>query len=167
MKVVRAIIVGWVIVAMVAMFILGHKIGSRDAWESIDPILDARKATQEALQRALAEAQEALSRERAILRSWEGIASFYGQESGVVTSIGEPFDGTDFTAAHRTLPPGTIVIVESLETGRATICRINDYGPSKKYHERIIDVSHASAVILGMTKGGLTHVRISEVRLPR
>jgi len=135
-----------------------------------DKLADLSRVASDKMSRLMQENADLVAemeKNRLLIQTREGVASYYGKESGIITSIGEPFDGTDYTAASRDLPPGTIVIVESLETGAATACRINDYGPSKKYPERIIDISHASGGILGMHKAGLTRVRIHVVRLPK
>ncbi|MDW3228604.1 MAG: septal ring lytic transglycosylase RlpA family protein, partial [Acidobacteriota bacterium] len=59
-----------------------------------------------------------------------GIASWYGQEfHGRPTASQEIFDQHDLTAAHRTLPFGTMVLVTNLENGRQVTVRINDRGP--------------------------------------
>ena len=160
---IAGLVIGWILVGIIVAFLAGMN------WQKDRDLeeLTARKVTMDRLVTELAEAKARLAEERTFVKTWEGVASFYGKESGIVTSIGEPFDGTDFTAAHRSLPPGTLVIVESLETGLSTVCRINDVGPSKKYPERIIDVSDASASILGMTRKGLTHVRVHQIRLPK
>ncbi len=63
-----------------------------------------------------------------------------------------------FTAAHKTLPLGTEVLVINLENGRQTIVRINDRGPFVK--GRIIDLSYAAARALGMHRQGVARVRI-------
>ncbi len=63
-----------------------------------------------------------------------------------------------FTAAHKTLPMGTKVLVTNLENGRQTVVRINDRGPFVK--GRIIDLSYAAARALGMHKKGTARVRI-------
>lgn len=158
------------ILPIIGMFFVGRRTMANDLLGKVEKMaaeVSTREAKIENLSKELAYMKERWENDRTFFKTWEGVASFYGKESGIITSTGEPFDGTDFTAAHRTLPPGTIIIVESLETGLATICRINDFGPSKKYPERIVDVSHASAGILGMKNHGLIRVRIHQVRLPK
>jgi Lytic transglycolase len=86
---------------------------------------------------------------------WEsaGKASSYGRErQGKRTSSGEVFDYHRLTAAHRTLPFGSIVLVTNTHNGKQVIVRINDRGPG--YPRRIIDVSTAAARRLGFD--GLT-----------
>ncbi|HTJ56690.1 MAG TPA: septal ring lytic transglycosylase RlpA family protein [Devosiaceae bacterium] len=86
-----------------------------------------------------------------------GIASWYGSESGHRTADGEHFDGSSMTAAHRSLPFGTMVRVVDLRTGRSVVVRVNDRGPYAK--GRIIDLSRAAARRLGMN--GTARVCIS------
>jgi rare lipoprotein A len=89
-----------------------------------------------------------------------GIASWYGVKfHGRLTSSREPYDIYQMTAAHKTLPLPSYVRVTNLETGKALTVRVNDRGP---FHEnRIIDLSYAAAVQLGIqAKGtGLVEVR--------
>ena len=63
----------------------------------------------------------------------EGMASFYGREfSGRKTASGERFDKNALTAAHRTLPFGTMLRVTSLSNRKSVIVRVNDRGPFKR-----------------------------------
>ncbi len=90
----------------------------------------------------------------------KGNASWYGREfHGRLTASGERFDMKQYTAAHRSLPFGTVVMVENLDNGRTVKVKINDRGPFKK--ERILDVSHAAASELGMLKTGEAMVGIT------
>jgi peptidoglycan lytic transglycosylase len=89
-----------------------------------------------------------------------GTASWYGQaHHGKKTASGEVFDMNALTAAHRTLPLGTRVLVTNLGNGRAVQVRINDRGPSVA--GRIIDVSYAAARALGAVGDGVFRVRIA------
>lgn len=89
----------------------------------------------------------------------EGIASWYGKEDhGDLTSSGEPYNMYKYTAAHRTLPFGTLVRVINLKNGKSVVVRINDRGPFVK--GRIIDLSYASAKKIGIVKEGVAPVRI-------
>ena len=85
-----------------------------------------------------------------------GKASYY--KHGARTANGERFDPHGFTAAHRTLPFGTKVLVTNVKTGKSVIVRINDRGPFIK--NRIIDVSYGAAKVLGMTGAGVATVKI-------
>lgn len=89
-----------------------------------------------------------------------GAASWYGLKfHGRRTASGERFDMNDFTAAHRTLPFGTLVRVRSLVNGREVEVRINDRGPHVA--GRIIDLSRAAAEALGMLGLGMKPVTLS------
>lgn len=92
----------------------------------------------------------------------EGVASWYGPGwAGRKTASGEIFDPQKMTAAHRSLPLGTVVHVTNLENGRTATVRINDRGPHVKGDKRrIIDLSARAAATLGMKKGGVAEVRI-------
>jgi len=89
-----------------------------------------------------------------------GVASWYG--SGFYykpTASGEIFrPGPYYTAAHRTLPLGTIVIVRNMLNARTVLVRINDRGPFIK--NRVIDLSKAAARKLGIIKNGTATVEI-------
>lgn len=90
----------------------------------------------------------------------EGIASWYGAEfQGRPTSNGEIFNPANLTAAHKSLPFGTLVRVTSPQTGREVVVRINDRGPFVA--GRIIDLSQAAAQRLGMGVAGTVPVRLS------
>ena len=92
-----------------------------------------------------------------IVQGEEGIASWYGPPfNGRRAANGEIFDMYAMTAAHRTLPFGTIVRVHNLDNDRDVDVRINDRGPFVE--GRIIDLSYAAAQAMGMT--GLAHVRL-------
>jgi len=96
----------------------------------------------------------------------EGYASWYGGKfNGRLTSSGEVFDTNVKTAAHRTLPFGSIVKVVNLENGRSTVVRINDRGPFVE--GRIIDLSRAAAEELGMVSQGVAKVSVEVMDLKR
>jgi len=86
-----------------------------------------------------------------------GIASWYGRESGSRTANGEPFPTAEPTAAHRTLPFLTRVVVTDQRTGRSVVVRINDRGPAA-WTGRLIDLSPAAARQLGMLAAGTARV---------
>lgn len=89
----------------------------------------------------------------------EGMASWYGlEEKGQKTASGEVMDPERFTAAHVSLPFGTVVRVDDLDTGRSVVVTINDRGPFVA--GRIIDLSYGSAKALGMIGKGVARVRI-------
>jgi rare lipoprotein A len=86
-----------------------------------------------------------------------GMASFYG---GGRTASGEVSGPREFTAAHRTLPFGTLVLVTNTRNGKTVVVRINDRGPFGR--ARIIDLSRAAARELGIIDSGTTAVSIVE-----
>jgi len=91
-----------------------------------------------------------------------GIASWYGDDfHGWVTASGEPYDMHRLTAAHRTLPLGTIVRVTNVVNGRHVVIRINDRGPY--VNGRILDVSYAAAKQLGMWRDGISAIQLEVV----
>lgn len=89
----------------------------------------------------------------------EGLASYYGQKfHGRRTSNLEVYDMYAFTAAHKTLPLPSFVRVTRLETGQSIVVRVNDRGP---FHAgRVIDLSYAAAVKLGITRAGTARVEV-------
>ncbi len=88
-----------------------------------------------------------------------GLASWYGAKfHGRLTSSREPFDMYQLTAAHRSLPLPTYVRVTHLGNGRSVIVRVNDRGPFNE--RRIIDLSYAAAVRLGMVEEGEAEVEV-------
>ncbi len=95
-----------------------------------------------------------------------GIASYYAKKfNGRRTASGERYSGRKLTAAHRTLPFGTLVRVSDAKTGKWLVVRINDRGPYNR--KRIIDLSYEAARQLGITKGaGLLKVKIRVVEWP-
>ncbi|MDR3301571.1 MAG: septal ring lytic transglycosylase RlpA family protein [Spirochaetaceae bacterium] len=89
----------------------------------------------------------------------EGQASWYGAEfAGRPTASGEIFDPGKLTAAHLTLPFGTVLTVTNILNNTQVQVKVNDRGPFAK--SRIIDVSRAAAEQLGMVETGTAHVRI-------
>jgi len=93
----------------------------------------------------------------------EGLASYYALEAhGKRTASGERYDMYKLTAAHRTLPFGTLVKVTNLENGKTVVVRINDRGPGIK--NRIMDLSFEAAKRLKMLKKGVARVRIEVLK---
>ncbi|MCJ7799303.1 MAG: septal ring lytic transglycosylase RlpA family protein [Polaromonas sp.] len=97
-----------------------------------------------------------------------GQASWYGPRfHGRLTASGEVYDMYALTAAHKTLPFGTVVRVRSKALGREVDVRINDRGPFAP--GRVIDVSRAAAEALGLLDAGVTDVSLlllPEVAVP-
>jgi len=101
------------------------------------------------------QAQPALTR-------FSGQVSYYSNAlAGHSTASGEPYEPSAYTAAHRSLPFGTIVRVVSDKTGRTVYVRINDRGPF--VHGRVLDLSHAAAKKLGLIGPGVLDVRAEVV----
>ena len=91
-----------------------------------------------------------------------GIASWYGEQfHGKQAANGELFDMQALTAAHRTLPLGSMVRVVNLTNGKHVRVRINDRGPY--VNGRILDLSQAAAVKLGMVQNGLSVIQLEVV----
>jgi rare lipoprotein A len=89
-----------------------------------------------------------------------GEASWYGrQHHGKRTASGETYDMHKLTAAHRTLPLGTRVLVTNLENDRTVEVRINDRGPFVA--GRMLDLSYAAAQRLGAVGAGVISVRLN------
>src|SRR5215475_6245030 len=96
-----------------------------------------------------------------------GDASWYGHPyHGRKAASGETYDMNQMTAAHRTLPFGTRVRVESLVDGSSVEVRINDRGPFKDESKRILDLSYAAGKLLGVVGPGVIPVRIRVVSVP-
>jgi len=95
-----------------------------------------------------------------------GVASWYGTKFHEQrTSSGEPYNMYVMTAAHKTLPLPTYVKVRNLENGREAVVKVNDRGP---FHaDRIIDLSYAAAVKLGVYPKGTAHVEIETLKGPK
>lgn len=93
-------------------------------------------------------------------RLGRGSASYYAARfDGQRTASGERFDNDDMTAAHRTLPFGSLVRVTNPANGRSVVVRINDRGPFTR--GRLIDVSRAAAAELGMVARGHADVELA------
>ncbi|HEY0372047.1 MAG TPA: septal ring lytic transglycosylase RlpA family protein [Thermoanaerobaculia bacterium] len=93
-----------------------------------------------------------------------GVASWYGEEfAGRTTANGEIFDPQQLTAAHRTLPFGTVLEITNLKTKQSVRVRVNDRGPF--IGGRIIDLSYGAAQQIGLIEPGIGEVDIKLVRL--
>lgn len=94
-----------------------------------------------------------------------GVASWYGKEfHGRHTASGERFNSMAMTAAHRTLPLGSYVKVTCARSRKSVVVRINDRGPFRR--TRIIDLSYAAAVALGIQQAGTARVEIERIGAP-
>ena len=97
---------------------------------------------------------------------WQGIASWYGPHfHGRQTAYGEKYDMYGSTAAHCTLPFGSLIRVTSLRTGRSRVVRINDRGPYIPGRE--IDLSFGVASSIGVAETGIARVRIELLEVPK
>ena len=93
----------------------------------------------------------------------EGLAAYYSDRlDGRRTASGQVFDQSKLTAAHQTLPFGTMVKVTNTKNGRSVVVRINDRGPTQA--GRVIDLSRAAASKLGMLRAGLVPVKLEVVK---
>lgn len=89
-------------------------------------------------------------------RQFSGIAAYYDKDYKGRTAAGVPYDPQKFTAAHRTLPFGTVLRVVDARSGRSVEVVVNDRGPFNK--GRVLDLSLAAAKELGMLGRGLLKV---------
>ena len=95
-----------------------------------------------------------------------GISSYYGKKfHGRKTANGETFNMYDLTAAHKTLPFGTMLEVENLANNKKVTVRINDRGPF--VHNRILDLSFAAAQKIDMIQTGTAQIRAKIIESPK
>ena len=100
------------------------------------------------------------------LRVWEGNASWYGSRfHGRKTASGELYNMNATTAAHLSLPFGSLVRLVYPKTGKSQIVRINDRGPF--IEDRELDVSASTAARLGMVDRGVARLRIELLEVPK
>lgn len=100
------------------------------------------------------------------LRVWTALASWYGPRfEGRLTANGEVYDTQASTAAHPTLPFGSILRLVNPRNGRSHVVRINDRGPFVEGRE--LDVSYRVACHLGMEDRGLARLRIELLEVPQ
>jgi rare lipoprotein A (peptidoglycan hydrolase) len=94
-----------------------------------------------------------------------GLASWYGAPyHGRQSASGAVYDQEQLTAAHRTLPFGSVVRVRRVDGDGSVVVRINDRGPFLK--SRIVDLSHAAAVLLGIVRRGVAPVTLEVLEVP-
>jgi len=95
-----------------------------------------------------------------------GLASWYtAPYKGRKAANGEVFDDNALTAAHRTLPMGSLIVVTNLKTGQSSAMRISDRGPFVA--DRMIDLTIASAKAVGVYHAGLAQVRLDVYQTPK
>ena len=94
----------------------------------------------------------------------KGQASWYGQKfHGHSTANGEIYDMYEMTAAHKTLPLPSFIRVTNLKNDKQVVVRVNDRGP---FHSgRVIDLSYAAALKLGVLKTGVTDVQLDVIHV--
>jgi rare lipoprotein A len=94
-----------------------------------------------------------------------GLATWYTAAKGRKAANGQVFNDRAMTAAHRTLPMGSLIVVTNLKTGQSGAMRITDRGPFVE--GRIIDLTIASAKATGVYQGGLVQVRVDVYKTPK
>ena len=94
-----------------------------------------------------------------------GYATWYTAYKGRHSANGQVFDDGAMTAAHRTLPMGSLVVVTNLTTGQSGVMRITDRGPFVE--GRILDLTMAAAKVTGVYRAGLVRVRMDVYETPK
>lgn len=98
--------------------------------------------------------------------SQQGLATWYtAPYKGRKSANGQVFDDNAMTAAHRTLPMGSLVEVTNLHTGQRAIMRITDRGPFVE--DRMLDLTMAAAKAIGLYRVGMTLVRMDVYQTPK
>ena len=96
----------------------------------------------------------------------EGLATWYtAPYKGRKSANGQVFDDDAMTAAHRTLPMGSLVVVTNLKTGQSAVLRITDRGPFVE--DRMLDLTMTAAKAIGLYRVGMTQVRMDVYRTPK
>jgi rare lipoprotein A len=99
------------------------------------------------------------------IQSEEGLATWYTAARGRRSANGDLFSDRALTAAHRTLPMGSLVVVTNLTTNESSPMRITDRGPFVE--GRIVDLTIASAKATGIYRSGTAQVRVDVYRTPK
>jgi rare lipoprotein A len=100
------------------------------------------------------------------IRSEEGLATWYtATHKGARSANGQVFSDRTLTAAHRTLPMGSLIVVTNLKTGQSSAMRITDRGPF--VGDKLIDLTIASAKATGVYRVGTARVRVDVYRTPK
>lgn len=93
-----------------------------------------------------------------------GLCSYYGKDfHGKPTASGEIYNMYAFTAAHKELPFGTVLLIKNIRNAKTIQVRVNDRGPFVK--DRILDLSYAAADKIGMIESGVDSVEITILKL--
>jgi len=99
------------------------------------------------------------------IRSEEGLATWYTAAKGRKSANGQVFSDHSLTAAHRTLPMGSLITVTNLATGQSAAMRITDRGPF--VGDKLLDLTIASARATGVYRVGTARVRLDVYRTPK
>jgi rare lipoprotein A len=95
-----------------------------------------------------------------------GLATWYtAPYKGRKSANGQVFDDTAMTAAHRTLPMGSLIVVTNLKTGQSAAMRVSDRGPF--IEGRVLDLTVAAAKATGIYRAGMANVRIDVYQTPK
>jgi rare lipoprotein A (peptidoglycan hydrolase) len=125
----------------------------------------AARQTSSPIQKASSPTLTSSSAQPRPLAVWECTTSWYGEDfDGLPTATGEIYDMYGETAAHPTLPLGSIVRVVNLKNHRSQVVRINDRGPYIEGRE--LDVSYQVAQELGFDQRGIAKVRLELLKVP-
>jgi len=136
---------GWIL-AVGAVLVIGSCAGKAIREETVIPVLPTPVSPQ---------VPDTVYRET-------GVASWYGGDfQGRTTASGEIFDLNSISAAHRTLPLGTVLSVTNLENSKSIKVRINDRGPFVK--GRVLELSFGAAKELGFAPQGTARVKIESL----
>lgn len=97
--------------------------------------------------------------------TFSGKASYYADKfEGKSTASGEPYKASKLTAAHRTLPFGTMLRVTNTANGKSVDVRVNDRGPFSA--GRVVDLSKAAAQKIDMVRAGVVSVSVEVISVP-
>ncbi len=108
-------------------------------------------------------AKEISNRHANHAKSMTGIASFYDAKfQGRRTASGERFNNSALTAAHKSLPFGSLVKVTNVRNSKSVVVRINDRGPYVR--GRVIDLSKAAAKKIGLSRTGTARVKLEVLK---
>jgi rare lipoprotein A len=134
-----------------------------DAGATVNPPARAKRGTRAGETLTEAQLLERYEGKRAV-ETLTGKATYYANSlAGRKTASGEPYLPSVFSAAHRTLPFGTVVRVVRTDTNKYVYVRITDRGPFAG-GGRIIDLSYVAAQRLGMIRAGVVPVRVEVLR---
>ena len=133
---------------------------AENTWENAPRISEAEAARDVGATTEQLAARYGKARALAVL---EGSGSYYGDKfTGRATASGAPYEPSGFTAAHRSLPFGTVLRVTRVPGGQSVYVRVTDRGPYGP-RARILDLSHAAAERLGMLRAGVAKLKVEVV----